>query len=224
MKIIIVSALKKEIIILAKKNNFIKKKKIYIKSIYKKKILLSKLGIGKTSSGIQCSLLLKKYKPNLVINIGTAGSLTKNLKIGDYIIPNKLCYHDVDMTQFNNSIGQIEGFPKKFKVNLNFFLKTKKFFKKNNIKFKTGLSLSGDQFINNKKKVKKILKFFPKSISVDMESAAIAQTCYIFKTPFLIIRTISDFSNNNSNIIYKKNNNYVIKKYSNLIYKLINFL
>ncbi|CAL4320172.1 5'-methylthioadenosine/S-adenosylhomocysteine nucleosidase [Buchnera aphidicola (Periphyllus testudinaceus)] len=223
MKIIIVSALKEEITFLAKKKNFIKEKKIFHKKIFNKKIILCKIGIGKTSAGVNCALLLKKYNPNLIINIGTAGSLNKRLKIGSLIIPNKVCYYDVNMTSFKQLIGQVEGFPQKFLINSKFFSKTIYFLKKNNLKYITGLSISGDQFINNKKKLKKLKKNFSNAISVDMESASIGQTCYMFKTPFLIIRSISDFSTKNSHEIYKKNKKYSIKKCSYLIYKLIKF-
>ena len=40
--------------------------------------------------------------------------------------------------------------------------------------------------------MKDILAKFPQATAVDMESCSIAQACYIYKTPFLSFRVISD--------------------------------
>jgi adenosylhomocysteine nucleosidase len=55
--------------------------------------------------------------------------------------------------------------------------------------------LSGDSFISNRAKMELIVgqhfaKDFP--IAVDMESGAIAQTCYYYGLPFLVLRAVSD--------------------------------
>ena len=57
---------------------------------------------------------------------------------------------------------------------------------------KVGLICSGDQFIDTMDKVDNIKAKFPKVLAVDMESAAIAQVCYVRQVNFLSMRVISD--------------------------------
>jgi adenosylhomocysteine nucleosidase len=52
--------------------------------------------------------------------------------------------------------------------------------------------VSGDWFVDTKEKMREILSHFPDAKAVDMESCSIAQTCYIYKVPFLSFRIISD--------------------------------
>ena len=57
---------------------------------------------------------------------------------------------------------------------------------------RVGLICTGDQFISGEKAVAGILKHFPQALACDMESAAVAQTCYRYNVPFLSMRLISD--------------------------------
>ena len=55
-----------------------------------------------------------------------------------------------------------------------------------------GLIVTGDWFVDSKEKMREIIGHFPEAKAVDMESAAIAQACYINKVPFISFRIISD--------------------------------
>jgi len=55
-----------------------------------------------------------------------------------------------------------------------------------------GLVGTSDSFISNKELKKGILKNFPNMQVVEMEAAAIAQTCYQFGTKFIVCRSVSD--------------------------------
>jgi len=46
--------------------------------------------------------------------------------------------------------------------------------------------------VDTKDKMREIIGHFPEAKAVDMESAAIAQTCLIYKVPFISFRVISD--------------------------------
>ena len=59
-------------------------------------------------------------------------------------------------------------------------------------KIHPGLIVTGDWFVDSKEKMREIIGHFPEAKAVDMESAAIAQTCYIYKVPFISFRVISD--------------------------------
>ena len=61
-----------------------------------------------------------------------------------------------------------------------------------NIRIHSGLIVTGDWFVDTKEKMREIIGHFPEAKAVDMESAAIAQTCYLMKVPFISFRVISD--------------------------------
>ena len=52
--------------------------------------------------------------------------------------------------------------------------------------------VSGDWFVDSREKMLEILSHFPEAMAVDMESCAIAQVCYLHRTPFVVVRAISD--------------------------------
>ena len=55
-----------------------------------------------------------------------------------------------------------------------------------------GLIVTGDWFVDSRDKMREIVGHFPEAAAVDMESAAIAQTCHIYNIPFISFRVISD--------------------------------
>ena len=58
--------------------------------------------------------------------------------------------------------------------------------------------------MNDPEATKKIKETFPDAEAVEMEGAAIAQTCYQFKTPFVVIRSISDIAGQENAIEYEQ--------------------
>ena len=61
-----------------------------------------------------------------------------------------------------------------------------------------GVVLSGDQFISDKAKTRKMIETFPEALVTEMEGAAIAHVCTDLKVPFLVIRSVSDMADDDS--------------------------
>ncbi|WP_425619768.1 5'-methylthioadenosine/adenosylhomocysteine nucleosidase [Buchnera aphidicola] len=224
MKIGIIGAIKEEIkqlkkIIFLYKKIIIQRHTVYLGTFKNNNIFLIESGIGKVSSSIAVMILINVYQPNIIINGGSAGSLKSSLNIGDVILPKQVCYYDVNLTNFNYSYGQIPTYPQKFTVNqkCNKFFKNKYF--NNQLNVQTGLIISGDSFISDNIYTSILKNLFPAAIAVDMESAAIAQICYKFNIPLIVVKSISDLSNENATFNFKKNisiaafNAYILVKY-----------
>ena len=60
------------------------------------------------------------------------------------------------------------------------------------LKVKSGLTVSGEWFVDSQDKMRSIMEHFPEATAVDMESCSIAQTCYKYNVPFVSFRIISD--------------------------------
>ena len=64
--------------------------------------------------------------------------------------------------------------------------------------------VSGDSFISDPKRLEEISLNFPQAKAVEMEAAAIAQTCYMLNTPFVMLRAISDKAGEGNAISYNE--------------------
>jgi adenosylhomocysteine nucleosidase len=81
--------------------------------------------------------------------------------------------------------------PARFKADAN-MLEKALHIQTSDISLHQGLIVTGDWFVDSKEKMRSIIEKFPEAKAVDMESCAIAQTCYINKVPFISFRVISD--------------------------------
>ena len=126
-----------------------------------------------------------------MINIGTCGALQGDMEIGDMIVATEVRHFDVDATEFGYEIGQVPQMPAAYKSDEELQkLASEISLPNHNIHF--GLVGTSDSFISNKELKKGILKNFPNMQVVEMEAAAIAQTCYQFETKFIVCRSVSD--------------------------------
>jgi len=152
-------------------------------------IIIQKSGIGKVNAAIQTVEMIKQYKPDVIISSGCAGGNGDDINVQDVVVSSQLTYHDVYCgTAIDNSTqyGQVQGLPVRYEADpvlLEKALKTGA---------KPGLIVTGDWFVDSKDKMREIIGHFPDAKAVDMESAAIAQACYIYKVPFISFRVISD--------------------------------
>lgn len=150
-------------------------------------ILVVLTGIGKVNAAISITSILEKHKQiERVISIGCAGATSPNLNVGDIIVGSSFCYHDVWCGEPNYN-GQVQGAPKIFPA-------AGKINGKQDVAA-YGTIASGDWFVQSMEKAEAVLNYLPKSyniIAIDMESAALAHVCSIYRVPFDAIRIISD--------------------------------
>ncbi|QIQ41806.1 MAG: 5'-methylthioadenosine/adenosylhomocysteine nucleosidase [Buchnera aphidicola (Microlophium carnosum)] len=222
MKIGIIAAISQETKILQKIiYPYIKKIigncKIYIGTFKNNDVFLIKSGIGKVSASISTMILINLCQPDIIINSGSAGSLHSLLKIGDIIIPEQTCYYDVDLTNFGYTRGQIPKYPKTFIINKTIYNFCKKNSARYQLKFIQGLIISGDSFIRDNSYIKILKNQFPSAIAVEMESTAIAQVCYKFNIPLIVIKSISDLSDNHATVSFKENISLASFKFSEFV-------
>ncbi len=93
-------------------------------------------------------------------------------------------YHDVWCGP-GTEPGQAAGCPARFECPLPQAIREK-------LNVKEGLLASGDIFVDSPADLNRILSLYPDAKAVDMESAAIAQTCHIKSVPFVCVRVVSD--------------------------------
>ncbi len=204
----IIFAMQEELIELKKYLHINNEKKIYDLIFYEatlnnQNIILTESGIGKTNAARTTQILIDYYKPEAIFNIGVAGGIAKNLKVGDIIISTSLVQHDFDITAFNHPKGYIPNIGNNIPIDNNLLNATKTILDTNNISYKEGVIASGDIFCTKESMATKINTQF-NALCVEMEGASIAQTAYLSKTPCLVIRSISDCPDNNNKVTYEE--------------------
>ncbi|KAB1968497.1 MULTISPECIES: 5'-methylthioadenosine/adenosylhomocysteine nucleosidase [Lacticaseibacillus] len=171
-------------------------------------VILVQSGIGKVQAAMTAALLLATYKPDVVINTGSAGGIGHGLAIGDVVISSGVAYHDVDATAFGYLPGQLPQQPQIFEAGMSYVTQIQTAAAATGLTHKVGLIVSGDQFINGKEAIARILKTYPQALASEMEGAAVGQVAKEFHTPFVVIRAMSDVADEQSGVDFDK---FVIK-------------
>lgn len=168
-----------------------------------KRMVLVLSGIGKVNASVSTSWVIHQFAPDCVINTGSAGGLASGLKVGDVVIGEEVTHHDVDVTAFGYAIGQVPQLPLRFVSDGMLMEKAKQAAKVfEGAAVYQGLVVSGDQFVHSTEGVETIRGHFPEVKAVEMEAAAIAQTCHQLNTPFVVIRAISDSADEGADISF----------------------
>ena len=157
--------------------------------IYGKNVVLGISGIGKVNAALGIYVMISNFSPDCIINTGVAGGLDHSIKVADVVVGTEIVYHDVYCGP-SCEYGQVQGFPTYFKVDKDLLKKALSL--KMDFNIVPGLISTGDKFITKGRDLDVIKKNFPKTLAVDMESASMAQVCYIYKIPFMSFRIISD--------------------------------
>ena len=205
----IIGAMEEEVSILKEKMEdvrIIKKASMdfYEGQLAGKKVIVVRSGIGKVNAGICAQILADMFSVEAIINTGIAGSLNKDINIGDIVVSTDVVQHDMDARGFGYKKGQIPQMPV-------FFFNADESLRKlaarvchevnPDIQVFEGRIASGDQFVCDQKVKDNIVSEFS-AYATEMEGAAIGQAAYLNDIPFLVIRAISDKADGSAQMDY----------------------
>ncbi len=176
----------------------------YKGNIEDKQVVLAQSGIGKVNAAITATLLINEFKPDLIINTGSAGSVDSELNIGDIIISNKVYYHDVNATAFGYKLGQVPSMPEFYETDSKLIDLAKSSIEQLDLNGIVGEVATGDSFIGSIDQRKVIKSNFPTASVVEMEAGAIAQTCYQYNVPIIVTRAVSDLADKESDVTFEE--------------------
>ncbi|MDM5339201.1 5'-methylthioadenosine/S-adenosylhomocysteine nucleosidase [Fictibacillus enclensis] len=208
MKIGIIGAMEEEVIILRsqlaeRKDTKLAGCEFYTGRIDGLDIVLLKSGIGKVNAAIGTTLLIEMFKPDCIINTGSAGGFHQDLNVGDVVISTEVRHHDVDATIFGYEYGQVPQMPAYYVPDPELVsVAVKSAEKVSGIQVAKGLIASGDSFMSDHDRVEFIRTKLAGLYAAEMEAAAIAQVSYQFNVPFVIIRSLSDIAGKDARVSY----------------------
>ena len=144
-------------------------------------------GVGKVFAAICTEAMILTYHVDMVINIGVAGTLCKELGVMGIAVADMVVQHDMNTSALGDPIGLLSGIneiylpcDKKMMATLKECLDEKE------RKYRVG-----DMFMHDKHQKDKLHERF-NAIAAEMEGGSIGHVCYVNKVPFAILRTISD--------------------------------
>lgn len=159
-------------------------------------VVAMKSGIGKVNAAISTKEMIIQFAPELIINTGVAGGTGSDAGILDVVVGTEIAYHDVWCGP-GTEPGQASRCPARFSSESSLLTLPSIASGK---RIRHGLIASGDIFVSHPEDIRRILSLYPEAKAVDMESAAIAHTCYLSDTPFFCLRVVSDTPGQSDNI------------------------
>ena len=170
-----------------------------------KNVVIVKCGMGKVNAGICAHTLINDFNCTKIINTGVAGSLDNRIDIGDIVVSTEAVQHDFDVESIGFKKGEIPytgliAFPADEALRAAAVEAVQQ--SAPDIHVFEGRICSGDQFISTKEQKDTIIENFG-GMCCEMEGGAIAQTCYLNSTPFVVIRAISDKPDETEFVDYK---------------------
>lgn len=162
--------------------------------IYDKDVVLLECGVGKVNAAAGTQAMIDLYQPDLIINSGIAGSLTKNLTVGDIVISNDCVEHDFNCMELGEPRGQL-WFPNEKRIAIpadaGICEKLAECCQNLGVHVLIGRIATGDIFVSYRAKREFIAYEFD-ALCCEMEGGAVGHVCYMNKVPFAILRSISD--------------------------------
>lgn len=172
----------------------------YYEATYRgKEIVIAYSKIGKVFASLTATILLEKFKCDKLLFSGVAGAISPDLNIGDLIIADGLCQHDLDIVAFGHPYGYVPEGEVCIPTDVKMRTIAKEVAKKRGLSLKEGIIATGDQFVANSERKEWIGDTF-NADALEMEGASVAVICNALNVPFFILRAISDSANDEAGV------------------------
>ena len=166
-------------------------------------VVVVQCGVGKVNAALCVQILCDCFNATHIVNTGVAGSLCAELDIGDFVISQDAMYHDFTVGPLGYAVGQVPGLDvRSFPADSDLICYAKAAAELVHPGHaRVGRVASGDQFVAEKAQKEKIIADTG-ALCTEMEGAAIAHAAWRNKTPFVVIRAISDKADDSSSMDY----------------------
>src|SRR5476651_470439 len=175
-----------------------------------RRVVLAQTGMGKVNAAITTALLIEHFNPREVVFTGIAGGVDPELSPGDLVIVSLVAYHDYGTLTPDSMLLRSTRNPVSMQENPIYFPSTPSLVSlaqqvsgklvlhkigDRSPKIITGTIVTGDVFVSSRKATQYMHQKM-NAEATEMEGAAIAQTCWQQKVPFVVIRSLSDDAGN----------------------------
>lgn len=167
--------------------------------------VVAECGPGKVNAAVCAQIMVLRYSPRLVINVGIAGGVGKDVHIGDLVVAAACVQYDFDTTAMGDPLGTL--FIRHYGGDNEDICLLPCCEEAAGVLLKEaeavyggahfGVICTGDVFVADPEKNRFLDEKF-EARAVEMEGGAIAQVCYMNQVPCAVLRAISDGANDDS--------------------------
>lgn len=164
----------------------------YQGELYGKRVVLCCAGMGKVNAAAACQLLITGFGAKAIVFSGIAGNMSGEIGIGDVVISDKVTYHDAELSMICQNYPNLKEYtadPALVKAAGDACADA-------GVKHIVGKVATGDKFVGDSA-TKAAIKAFCDPACVEMEGAAVAHVSAKNDVPFVIVRAMSDNSDEN---------------------------
>lgn len=182
-------------------------------------------GVGKVYAAMCAELMILKYAPDLILNVGVAGALQPEYNdILSAVIGVSAVQYDLDTSAAGDPPGMVSGIRQVyFPCDGNAVAAAERAAQALCCPYTKGVIATGDQFSSRRDNCREIVTLFH-ALAREMESAAIAQVCAANAAPFACIKVISDICGTRAPQEYDANKNQAAGRAAALTLKFLELI
>lgn len=177
-------------------------------------VLVVTSGIGTTNASVAATAVIESFGPDAVVVAGTTGGLAQQIGAGDLVVADRALYHEANAVDFGYEAGQVPRMPVLYDADPSLVeLAARAAGQEERIVVRgsgetsareagrhpsalgsgvwAGLVGSSNSFVTAPLAAG-VRETFPDLLAVDMETAAVAQICWMFGVPWVSLRAVSD--------------------------------
>lgn len=157
-----------------------------------KEVVAAMCGIGKVFAAICTEAMIITYKVDMIINVGVAGTLCKELGVMDVAVATQVVQHDMNTSALGDPVGLLSGLNEIFlPADAHMREVLCQVLRDKDVHYVEGTIATGDLFLHKPEQKALIHKRF-EAIAGEMEGGSIGHVCHVNEVPFAILRSISD--------------------------------
>ena len=178
-----------------------------------KPVVLALARIGKVAAATTAATLIERFGVRAIVFTGVAGGVGPGVCVGDVVLGTGFIQHDMDASplfpRYQIPLTGTSVYAADAALHAQLHAAcvqglAGKNYDGHAVQVHQGLIASADRFVNGAHEVHALMAAMAehghKPLAVEMEGAAVAQTCADYGVPFAAVRTISDRADDNSHV------------------------
>lgn len=186
-------------------------------------VIVSVCGTGKVSAAANTQAMLLCYNPDIMLNMGTAGAASFEVKNKDIVVATAAVQHDFDVSQFGYGKNELCELGKVYLECDEKFVETaRKIIVRDGLRAHFGVVCTGDHLILTRQQREGLIENF-NGYAGEMEGGAVGEVCALNNVPYALLKGISDGDSEGENASeeFRSNIGSVSEILSGLLLKIL---